>query len=175
MSKSREAKGAMVAELKEKFSRAQSFVLADYRGLTVEEVGALRRKLQESGVEFKVVKNTLAGIAARDAGLEGLDRFLEGPTAIAFSPDDPVSPAKGLLNFIEERKKMEIKVGVLNGRVIDFAAVKSLARLPSRNELLAQVLGVMRAPLAGFAGCLQAPLRGFVTAADALQRKNAQA
>lgn len=175
MPKSREAKSAMVAELKEKFSQAQSLVLADYRGVTVEEVSSLRRKLSESGVEFKVVKNTLAGIVARDLGLGELDRFLEGPTAIAFGLNDPIAPAKGLLDFIEERKKMGIKGGVLNGKVIDLADVKSLARLPSRNELLARVLGVMQAPLAGLAGCLQAPLRGFATAVDALQRKQADA
>lgn len=175
MPKSREAKGAMVKELREKFAQAQSLVLTDYRGVTVEEVSALRRKLRESGVDFKVVKNTLAGIAARDAGLEDLDRLLEGPTAIAFGADDPVAPAKGLLDFIEERKKMEIKGGVLNGKVIDLVAVKALARLPSRTELLARVLGVMQAPLAGFAGCLEAPLRGFANAVEALQRKQTEA
>lgn len=165
----------MVAELKDKLARAQSLVLADYRGLTVGEVSDLRHKLRESGVEFKVVKNTLAAIAAREVGMEGLDRFLTGPTAIAIGLDDPVAPAKGLLDFIEERKKMEIKGGVLDGKVIGLAEVKSLARLPSRNELLARVLGALQAPLAGFAGCLQAPLRGFVTAVDALRRRKAEA
>lgn len=173
MPKTREEKTRMLEEIRERLSRSQSAVLTDYRGLTVEEISDLRRKLRDKGVEFVVVKNTLAWIAARDLGLEGLRPHLDGPTAIAFGVADPVAPAKGVLDFIDEKKKMEVKAGVLAGKVISLEEIKSLAKLPSRTELLARVLGCLQSPLVGLASCLQAPLRGFATAVDALREKQA--
>lgn len=163
----------MLEDLRGKLSGAQSAVLTDYRGLTVAEVSELRRRLQEKGVEFVVVKNTLAWIAAKELGLEGLRPFLEGPTAIAFGREDPVAPAKGILDFIDDKKKMDVKAGVLQGKVIGLDEVKSLAKLPSRTELLSRLLGCLQGPMVGLASCLQAPLRGFATAVDALREKQA--
>ncbi len=173
MPKSRQEKARMLEDIRGKFSGAQTAVLADYRGLTVAEVSELRRRLKEKGVDFVVVKNTLAWIAAKEMGLDGLRPFLEGPTAIAFGMEDPAAAAKGVLDFIEDKKKMTVKAGVLDGKVIDLEAVKALAKLPSRAELLARVLGCLQGPLAGLASCLQAPLRGFTTAVDAVREKRA--
>ncbi len=175
MPKSRSEKERLLAEVREKLSRAQAAVLADYRGLTVAEMDELRRRLREKGVEFRVVKNTLTWLAARDLGLEALKPHLEGPTAIAFGYDDPVAAAKGILDFADETKKMSVKAGVLEGRVIGLDDLKALARLPSRAELLARVLGGLRAPLVNMASCLQAPLRGLVVAVEALRAKQAEA
>ncbi|KUK83889.1 MAG: 50S ribosomal protein L10 [Pelotomaculum thermopropionicum] len=171
---SREQKEVVVKELKEKFESAQSAVLTDYRGLNVAEATRLRRKLREGGCEFKVVKNTLTGLAARQVGLTGLDPYLEGPVAIAFS-QDPVAPAKILSEFIRENKKMVIKAGVLEGKVLDARKVKDLADLPSREVLLARVLGGMQSPLSGTASVLAGTLRSFVYALEAIRKQRAEA
>lgn len=170
MPKSRAEKEAIVRELKEKFEGAQAAVLTDYRGMNVAEATNLRKKLREAGCEFKVVKNTLARLAARQTGLEGLAPYLEGPLAIAFSKD-PVAPAKILYEFIRENKKMEIKAGVLEGNIIDAGKVKELAELPSREILLAKVLGGMQAPLSGFVSVLSGTLRSFVYALEAVRKQ----
>ncbi len=166
----RPEKAAAVAELKAKFSESKSVVLADYRGLNVAQATKLRRKLRENGVDLKVVKNTLAAIAAKEAGIEGLDPILVGPIAIAFS-QDAVAPAKHLNDFAKDNKQIDIKGGVLEGKVIDLAMVKALADLPSREVLLAQVLGGMQAPLYGLGYALSGTLRSFANAVDALRRK----
>lgn len=175
MPKSRREKAEILEQVRHRLARCQGAVLTDYRGLTVAEMEDLRRRLREKGVEFAVVKNSLAWIAAREMGLDALKPHLEGPTAIAFGSDDPVAAAKGVVDFVEENKKMAIKAGILEGRVITLEEVKRLARLPSRAELLARVLGGLRAPLVGLAGCLQAPLRGFATAVEGLRAKRAEA
>jgi large subunit ribosomal protein L10 len=169
---SKAEKEVIIEELKEKFETANVAILADYRGLTVAEATRLRRRLRENGSEFKVAKNTLVGLAAKSKGLDALEPFLEGPVGIAFS-SDPVAPAKVLAEFIRETKKMEIKAGVLDGKVIDAKAVKDLADLPSREVLLAKVLGGMQAPLYGFAGVLQGTLRSFVYALEAVRKQRA--
>ncbi len=171
---SREQKEAVVKELKEKFESAQSAVLADYRGLNVAEATKLRRRLREGGCELKVVKNTLTGLAARQVGLAGLDPYLEGPVAIAFS-QDPVAPAKILSEFIRENKKMVIKAGVLENTVLDARKVKDLAELPSREVLLARVLGGMQSPLSGAVSVLAGTLRNFVYALEAVRKQRAGA
>lgn len=168
-----EAKKQVVEEIKERFQKMQSAVLTDYRGLNVAEVTELRTKLREAGVEFKVLKNTLTKIAADEVGLEGLDPYLEGPTAIAFGIEDVVAPAKVLSDFAKTHKALEIKAGILEKKVIDFDGVKALADLPSREVLLAKVLGSMQAPMYGFAGSLQGLLRNFVYVLDAVREKKA--
>ncbi len=171
MSKSRKQKEAEYAAVKDSLSRAQVAILADYRGLTVEEITELRRKLDASKVEFRVVKNTITGLVAKELGVEGLHSFLEGPTAIAFGYDDPVAPAKGLSDFIKDKKKMEIKAAVLEGRVIGLEEVKRLSELPTKEVLLAKVLGSLQAPLVGLASVLQAPMRGCAIALNAVREK----
>jgi large subunit ribosomal protein L10 len=117
----------------------------------------------------------LTSLAANEMGLSELDQYLEGPTALAFSQDDPVAPAKILIKYAKEFKKLEIKGGVLEGKVVDLEAVKSLADLPSREELLAQVLRGMQSPMAGFAGVLSGTLRNFVYVLDAVRQQKAEA
>lgn len=169
---SRSAKEVIIEELHEKFKGSNVAVFADYRGLSVTEVTKLRRRLREAGCEFKVAKNTLTGLAAKRVGFDGLAPYLEGQTAIAFGTD-PVAPAKVLSEFIREFKKMEIKGALLDGNVIDATGVKRLAELPSREVLLARVLGGMQAPLYGFASVLQGTLRSFVYALEAVRKQRA--
>lgn len=168
-----EAKKRVVDEIKERLEKIQGAVLTDYRGLNVAEVTELRNKLREAGVEFKVLKNTLTRIAAHQVGLEDLDSYLEGPTAIAFGIDDPVAPAKILSEFAKAHKALEIKAGILENKVIDAEGVKALADLPSREVLLAKLLGAMQSPMYGFAGSLQGLLRNLVYVLDAVREKKA--
>lgn len=173
MPKSKAEKESIVLEIKEKFESSTVAVLADYRGLNVAEATKLRRRLREAGCEFKIAKNTLTNLAASRVGLEGLAPYLEGQVAIAFGAD-PVMPAKILSEFIREIKKMEIKAGVLEGKVIDAKGVKMLADLPSREVLLARILGGMQAPLYGFAGVLQGTIRSFVYTLEAVCKMRAE-
>jgi len=171
VNKQRKKKEIAVGEIRERLSRSPSAVLTDYRGLTVGEATRLRSQLREAGVEFKVLKNTLTKRAADEVGITGLETYLEGPTAIAFSSTDPVAPAKILLQFIKTAKKMEIKAGILEGKVIDPDGVKALADLPSREELLAKLAGSMKAPLYGLASVLAGPMRNFVYALDQIRQQ----
>lgn len=169
---SKAEKEVIIEELKVKFDNAKVAILADYRGLNVAEATRLRRRLRETGCEFKVAKNTLVGLVVKGRGLEALEPFLEGQVGIAFGAD-PVAPAKVLAEFIRETKKMEIKAGVLDGKVIDAKAVRDLADLPPREVLLAKVLGGMQAPLYGLAGVLSGTLRSFVYALEAVRKQRA--
>lgn len=169
----RPEKVAVVAEIQEKLSRSQGVVLVDYRGLNVEEVTELRKKLREAGVEYRVEKNTLVTLAARGAEVEGLEEYLAGPTALAFGYNDPVTPAKILSNFAKDHKKMELKGGILEGKAIDKDQVKALADLPSREALLGQVAGMLQAPMRGMVTVLSGPLRNLAYAVEAVRRKQA--
>jgi large subunit ribosomal protein L10 len=170
-----EEKAQVVAEIKEKLQSSSGVVLADYRGLTVSQVTQLRAQLRQAGVEYHVLKNTMVRRAAQEVGIEGLDPYLEGPTAVAFSAD-PVAPAKVLADFAKSAKTFAIKGGVVEGKVIDMAGVKALADLPSREVLLAQVLRGMQAPLTGMANVLQGPIRKMGYALEEVRKlKEAQA
>lgn len=173
VAKTKQQKAETLEALREKMGKSQSAILADYMGLNVEEVTELRRKLREAGVEFLVVKNTLVNIVASEMGLDSLKSHLAGPTAIAFGVDDPVAPAKGLSEFMRDKKKMAFKAGVLSGKVISLEEVKALADIEPRPVLLAKALGAMQSPLVGFASVLQAPIRSFATAVDALRKQRA--
>lgn len=167
----RPEKEAAVAEIQEKLSSSQSVILADYRGLNVQEATELRKKLREVGVEFKVAKNTLTKLAAKNAAIEGLDDLLEGPIALAFGYDDPVAPAKVLAEFAKDHQNLELKGGVLEGKVIDLNMVNSLAKLPSKEALLAQVAGLLQAPIRNLVNVLSAPLRNTVYVLEAVRKK----
>jgi large subunit ribosomal protein L10 len=166
-----------VAELKEKLSTTKGAVLTNYRGLTVAQDTKLRRKLREAGVEYRVFKNTMTRIAAKEAGIEGLDIYLEGPTAIAISYTDPVAPAKIISEFVKENKlqALEVKAGLVEGKVIDASGVKALASLPPREVLIAQVLAGMQAPIAGFVNVLSGTMRNLVYALDAVRQQKESA
>ena len=166
-----EAKKAVVQKIKEKLQTSPAAVLADYRGLTVAEVTDLRNQLRQAGVEYRVVKNTLAVLAAREAGLPELEEYLKGPTAIAYSGPDPAAPAKILSEFARTHKNLVLQGGVVEGKVIDQAGVRELAELPSREVLLGKTLGAIQAPLAGWVGVLQAPIRQLVYVLDSIRQK----
>ena len=151
MSKAIETKKVQVEEIAEKFKAAASIVVVDYRGLTVAQATELRKQLREAGVEFKVYKNTLTRRAAEAAGLEGINEFLTGPNAIAFSNEDVVAPAKIINEFAKKNEALEIKAGIIEGTVASVEDVKALAELPSREGLLSMLLSVLQAPVRNFA------------------------
>ena len=171
------AKQAIVAELKEKLTGAKGAVLVNYRGLTVAQDTKLRRQLREAGVDYRVVKNTMTRIAAQEAGLEGLDVYLEGPTAMAISTTDPVAPAKIITDFVKEHKLqvLEVKAGLVEGNVIDENGVKALASLPSREVLIAKMLGSMQSPITGLVNVLQGSIRNLVYTLDAVRQQKESA
>ena len=149
-----EVKKQIVLDIKEKMERAQGMVFYDYRGLTVAEVTELRNKFREAGVEYKVLKNSMIKRAAEMLEIEGLDEHLAGPTAVAFGFEDPVAPAKVLVEYTKKLKKTEIKTGVLDNKVIGLDEINNLAELPSREQLLGMLAGTLNAPITGFARSL---------------------
>lgn len=155
-------KEAAVKEIEEKLNEAKSLVVTDYIGLNVAEMTELRAKLREAGVDYKVVKNTLAKIAANNSDLSEINEFFNGPTAVAFGIDDVVAPAKILDEFAEDHEVLEIKGGYLNGEIISKEKVESLAEIPSRDELLGKAFASMKAPITGFVNVLNGNLRNFV-------------
>ncbi len=171
----RPEKEAQVKSIQEKLKTSTSVVLTEFRGLTVHELAELRRKLREQEVEYKVVKNTLAKIAANQAGLSELTEFLAGPTALASGSGDIVAPAKILFEYSKEHEALRIKGGILEGQVIDASKVKVLATLPSREVLLATLFGTLNAPIAGFMNVLNGPMRGLAGVLSAIseQKENA--
>lgn len=171
----RPEKVAVVEELTEKLQNSAAAIFTDYRGLDVQAITELRKQLRDGGVEYKVVKNTLTSLAAKKANYVGVDDLLSGPTAIAFNPSDPVAPAKILSKFAKDHEALEIKGGLLNGSVIDKAEVEKLANLPSREELLAQVLMRMQGPVYGLVYVLQGTLQSLVLALDAVRRQKESA
>ena len=171
MSANREAKKLVVADIKDKLSRAKGAVLVDYRGLTVQEATELRKQFREADIEYKVLKNTLIQLAAKELHLSEMDQFLTGPTAIAFGYNDPMVPAKILTEFIKKTKKMEVKGGLVEGKVIDTSGVEYLSSLPSREELIAKMLGSMNAPISGFVGVLSGTLRSLLYTLNAIKEQ----
>ncbi|WP_026688636.1 50S ribosomal protein L10 [Alteribacter aurantiacus] len=151
MSKIIEKKQAVVQEIAAKLKESQSTIVVDYRGLDVSEVTELRKQLREANVDFKVYKNSMTRRATAEAGLSELDEQLVGPTAIAFSNDDVIAPARILNKFAKDHDALELKAGVIEGRVASLEEVKALAELPSREGLLGMLLSVMQAPIRNFA------------------------
>lgn len=170
----RPEKAGKVAELKDLLTSSKGVVLVDYCGLTVAEDTELRSKMREAGVKYMVAKNTFIRIAAQEAGIEGLDAYLEHNTAVAFSAEDPVAPAKILNDFSKDHKALEIKAGVLDGKVIGLDEVKAVAELPSREELLAKLVGSMQTPISGLVNVLQGTIRNFVYTLEAVRQKKEQ-
>lgn len=156
LSKNRQLKEAKVAEIREKIEKAQGVILTQYQGLTVEEDTELRKLLREAGVEYKVYKNTLVNLAAKDLGFEGLSEHLQGPVSIAFGYEDPTAPARVLNDFAKTHKKLELKAGLIQGEVYDAKKVTEFASIPSRDILLAKLLGSFKAPLSNLAYLLNA-------------------
>lgn len=164
-----EDKKKVVEELKEKFATTKVVIVTDYKGLNVAQMTALRRKLSEADVEYKVVKNTLLTRASKDTDVELLTDVFEGPSGIAFSFDDPVAPAKILTEFAKENKTLEIKAGVMDGKRMDINAITALSKLPSREDLLAQVLSAMNAVPSGLVRALADVPRRMMNVLNAIK------
>ncbi len=164
-------KKQIVNEIKEKVDKSQGIVLVDYRGLNVEELTELRRNYREAGVDYKVYKNTMMRFAFKDAGFEEFNQHLTGPNAVAFGFDDPVQAAKVTEEFAKNHDKLEIKAGIVDGKIISIEEIKDLAALPSKEVLIAQTLGGLNAPIAGFANVLQGTIRNLVYALNAVREK----
>lgn len=151
MRKALEVKSLVVSEIVEKLNNSSSAVVVDYKGLTVAEVTELRKVMREAGVDYKVYKNTLVRRAAQEVGIEQFnDELLVGTNAIAFGYDDPVAPARILKKFIETHPKMQLKMAVVEGEFYDEAKIMELANIPSREELIAKLLGSLKAPVSNF-------------------------
>ncbi|MCR5671216.1 MAG: 50S ribosomal protein L10 [Butyrivibrio sp.] len=146
-----ELKQPVVNEISEKIKDAQALVLVDHRGLTVAEDTELRKKLREEGVTYKVYKNTMMNFAFQGTDFEQLKDFLNGPSAMAVSTTDPAAPARVLYEFAKKAKALEIKGGVIEGKLYDAAAMAEIAAIPSREVLLSRLLGSMQSPVANFA------------------------
>lgn len=166
----RSDKAAAVAELAEEFRGSAAVVLTEYRGLTVKQLTELRRSLG-GNASYAVVKNTLTKIAAQEAGVEGIDDHLVGPSAIAFVKGDPVDAAKGLRDFARANPVLVIKGGVLDGKPLSADEIKRLADLESREVLLAKLAGAMKASLSGAASLFAAPLSQTARLIEALRQK----
>lgn len=166
-----EQKKAIVGGLTEKLKASCAGVVVSYQGINVADDTKLRKDLREAGVEYMVAKNTLLRRAATDAGLENLNSVLSGSTAIAISESDYVAASKILCEFAKEHEFFKIKSGFIDDSVIDEKEIKNLAKLPSREVLIAQVLGGLNAPIAGFANVLNGTIRGLVVALNAIAQK----
>lgn len=169
-----EAKKAQVAEIVESLKSAATGVVVDYRGLSVEEDTKLRNDLRAAGVKYFVVKNTLLRLAANQVGLEELDSILHGPTALAVS-EDPVAPAKVISDFAKDNEKMEIKSGFMDGKVMTLDEIKTLAQTPSKETLIAKIMGSLNSPISGLARLLATIADGGVEISDLIAKKAGEA
>jgi len=164
-----EQKKSIVEDLHERFSKSKVLIVTDYKGLDVTTINALRRKLREVDVEYTVVKNSLMVRAAEDTDVDLIKESFKGPNAIAISYEDPVAPAKVLTDFAKENKKLEIKMGVMDGKVMDASAIQALSALPSKEVLIGQLLSVMNGVPTGLVRALNAVPAGFVNVLQALK------
>ncbi len=163
------AKEARVREIREKLGSARAAYLTSFSGLTVQEMTDLRAQLRKEQVEYHVVKNTLLRIAAKDTPASKLERYLEGPNAIAISFTDPVAPARVLTRYARGQQKLALKVAVVDGSLVEGGQIQALAELPSREVLLAQLLSVLSSVPARFVNVLAAVPRSFVNVLDAIR------
>ena len=164
-----EAKQQITEDLHDRFAKSAIIVLTDYKGLDVTSINELRRKLRESDIEYQVVKNTLLVRAAENTDIALIKDHFKGPSAVAISYDDPVAPAKVLTQFAKDNKKLEIKVGVLNGKVLDLQAIKALATLPSKEVMLAQLLSTINAVPTSFVRVLAEVPRSLLNVLTAIK------
>lgn len=167
-------KEAKVEELKAIMAEAKGFYLADFTGIDVAAVTELRNKLREGEVQYQVIKNRLAIRAAEEVGIAGLKEHFTGPTAIAYSKEDPIAPAKILQDFGADGGKIQIKTGFMEGEVLAADRVEALANLPSREELLGKVAASAQSPLYGLSGVLSGLLRGLVGALSAIEKQRVE-
>lgn len=168
-----EEKQKIVQDIEERLNAASLIVFTDYRGLNVEEMSDLRNRLRVPGVEYRVLKNTMTRFALKNIGFQNVADQLVGPSAVLFSNEDVVGPAKTLFDFAKEHPNLEVKFGILEGQPVSADKVKALADLPPREVLIAQVVGTMQAPITSFVRVLNANLTGLVRALDQVREKKA--
>ncbi len=167
-----EAKREAVADLSERLRRAAIVIATDFSGLKVNQMTELRNRLREQGVEYRVVKNRIASIAAGESGVEAFRDLLEGVTGVVLGYDDPIAAAKAVSDFVRQtRADLKVRKGVMDGALLSEAQVVTLAALPGRDELIARLLGQMNAPISGLVNVLSGPIRGL---AIVLQRRAEQ-
>lgn len=166
-----EKKQQVVKGLEQKFQEATLVVFTDYTSINVEQMTVLRERLRTPGVQYKVIKNTTAEFALKNLGYDELPNQIQGPNAVLFSNEDPVGPTKTIYEFIKQYKKLSVKVGILEGKVITAEEIKDLAELPPREVLVAKVLGTMQAPITSFVYVLNANLTGLVRALDQIREQ----
>ena len=167
----KEQKIQIVKDIADKFQKAKGVVITDYKGLSVKDISELRLKLQNKSCEYKVFKNSLIQLAINEIGLESLKDFLIGPTAIAFEYEDAASSAKIISDFQKEHETLKVKAGLLGGKILKPADIKSLAFLPDRNMLLSLLMARMKLPILGMANVLAAPLRELVNVLDSINQQ----
>lgn len=172
-SAAQEAKKQVVAEITEKLKAAKSVVFIDYKGLTVAEDTAFRNEFRKGGCEYKVLKNTLVRRAFNDMGITAFDNDLNGPTAVAFGSDE-TGASKIIVEACKKfNDKIAIKSAYVDGTYVDVNGVKALANMPSREQLIAKMLGSLQSPITGLASCLSGITRGLVVALNAIAEKKA--
>jgi large subunit ribosomal protein L10 len=164
-------KAERIDELAEQFSRAKLAILTDYRGLDVGSLQGLRATLRPLNAEFRIAKNTLTRIAAEKAGIDGLIPMLDGPLALVLAYEDIVAPSKAISDFARTSRILTIKGGVLDNAIINAKGIEELATLPSRDELLGQMLGLINSPIQGLANVLGGPSRSLVQVLNAYAAK----
>ena len=167
-----ESKKQIVSELTEKLKSAAAGVIVDYRGLTVEDDTELRKKFREAGVNYSVIKNSLLGYAAKNVGLDGLDEVLHGPTALAYHTDDMVAPAKIFSDFAKEHEVITLKSGFMEGKVMTLDEVKTLASTPSKDVLIAKIMGSLQSPVSGLVRLLDTIVNNGVEIADLIAKNS---
>ncbi|QAT62683.1 MULTISPECIES: 50S ribosomal protein L10 [Tissierellales] len=164
-------KKEIVEEIKGKINNAKSIVIVNYRGLNVEEITQLRKNCRDSKVDYKVYKNTLMKFAFKDTGYEEFNQYLNGPNGVVFSLEDPVQAAKVTQDFAKDHDNLEIKAGILDGKIIGADDIKALATLPSKEVLISKVLGGFNAPITGFVNVLQGNIRNLVYTLNAIKEE----
>ncbi len=165
----------MVKRLQERLKDVPYIFFADYKGMRVNELQTLKRKLREKGAVFTVVKNTLTYIALSNLGMEDTKRFLKGPTALIVAKDDPGSVLKTVLEFDKERKLPAVKGGIVEGNIVEEDQIETLSKLPSREVLLAQLVGTLQSPTRGFVTVLSGTIRGLVIALNQIKEAKERA
>ncbi len=160
-----------VNQIKEKLKEYDNFIVTDYRGLTVEQITKLRKKLMEHGVVYQVLKNNLVKIALKESNIEGVDEYLFGPTAIAFAKEDSVTPSKIIVDFTKEANKLKVRGAYSEGKAVNENAVIALSKLPSKEVLLSKLLGGLKSPLTCLANVLNGPVRNLAYALKQVSEK----
>jgi large subunit ribosomal protein L10 len=164
-------KEIIVADLEQRLKDMSLVLLTEYRGLTVSEISELRSKLKPLGCDFKVIKNSLSKIALKNAGLEEMSKYMEGPIAMAFEKNDPVAPVQILVNFAKEHKNLKLKAGLLSKKIITDKDINILANLPSKEVLVVQVLSAIQGPLVGLVNSLNGVIQNFVYVIEAVRKQ----